>query len=254
MSSKIDRITFKSLWNSEYTMLVNQLIAIITKYKPDSLHLLKAFEAITAYIADLAKIKAQDLSNALSKLLDDLDYERDTLINAIIGQVRVMGKLSLASIAPHVVIMKRFLDIHGTDIADAPYNSETMRLDNLIADYNTKADVKAAAESLNMKILFDQLAAVNATFASKFMLRTEDKASIEKVDSREIRTKIDKVLLEFFDAFEFCSREYDKLDYTSPANELNNLINYYKTQVKARTTRRNSGKDVSIEPPIETPK
>jgi signal transduction histidine kinase len=253
MPIKISRMTFKSLWNSEYTMLVNQIIAIITKYKPAVLHLVKSLERVTAFLPELARIKAQELSSALSHLLDDLDHERDVLINAIIGQVRVMGKLSLPSIAPHVLVMGRFFDLHGRDIADAPYNSETMRLDNLLDDYNAKTDVKAAAEALNMKILFDQLAAVNAKFASNFLLRAEADASIEKLDSREIRSKIDKALVEFFDSFEHCSREFDDLDYTSPANELNLLINYYKAQVKARATRRNSGKDVSTEPPIDTP-
>jgi len=38
--------------------------------------------------------------------------------------------------------------------------------------------------------------------------------------------------------------------YTTPANELNDLIAYYKTQLKARATRRKAGKDVSKETPI----
>jgi hypothetical protein len=58
------------------------------------------------------------------------------------------------------------------------------------------------------------------------------------------------VLTAFFDAFEFCSSEYDDLDYVTPANELNDLIAYYKTQLKARATRRKAGKDVSKETPI----
>jgi hypothetical protein len=86
------------------------------------------------------------------------------------------------------------------------------------------------------------------------MLRTEETSAVEKVENRTIRTEIDKTLKEFFDAFEFCSREYDELDYATPANELNELTNYYNTQLKARTTRRKTGKDVSEEPPIVAPK
>ncbi len=252
MSVKITRMTFKSLWNSEYTMLLNQIIEIIGKYNPDVLKLLKSFERVTAYLPELAKIKAQDQSNVLSKLLNDLDHERDTLINAIVGHARVMAKLTIPEIAPHVLVINRFFDIHGRDIADAPYNSETMRIDNMLADYNAKADVKAAVESLSTKILFDHLGVINKAFAGHFMKRTQDDASVETIDSREIRNKIDKVLTEFFDGFEHCSRENDDLDYLTPANEINSLVSYYKTQIKARTTRRSSGKDVSIEPPIET--
>ncbi len=252
MSVKINRLALKSLWNSEYTMFVSQIIAIVTKFQPTILHLLKSFEKITSFTAVLAKIKAQELSNALSHLLDELDHERDVLINAIIGQIRVMGKLSLPSIAPHVVVMNHFFDIHGRNIAEAPYNSETMRIDGLMADYNSKPEVKTAAEALNMKILFDQLGVVNTTFATNFLQRTKEESLIEKVDTRAIRTEVDNAIIEFFESFEHCSREYDKLDYATPANELNNLVTYYKTQLKARATRRNSGKDVTTEPPIDT--
>lgn len=107
-------------------------MAIFTKYQPEALHLKKAFEKLTALSPDLAKIKAQELSSALSNTLHELDTERDILINA----------------------------------------------------------------------------------------------------------------------FEFCSSEYDEPDYVTPEKELNDLIAYYKTQLKARTTRRNAGKEVSVEAPI----
>jgi len=57
-------------------------------------------------------------------------------------------------------------------------------------------------------------------------------------------------LYAFFNAFEFCSSEYNETDYTTPANELNELIDFYKTQLKARATRSKAGEDVSKEPAI----
>ena len=47
---------------------------------------------------------------------------------------------------------------------------------------------------------------------------------------------INKVLTAFFDAFEFCRSKFHELDHVTPANELNELIGYYKTQLKAQTT------------------
>ena len=99
-------------------------------------------------------------------------------------------------------------------------------------------------------MLFDQLRMVNTQFATLFLQRNAENAAVEVVDSQAIRTETDKALTAFFDAFEFCSSEYEELDYATPANEMNDLTNYYKTQLKARSTRRNSGKDVSTEKPI----
>jgi hypothetical protein len=225
-------------------------VAIILKYQPAVLHLQKAYAKLTAMLPNLEKIKAQELSNALSNSLHGLDTERDNLINAIAAIVKALGKLSMPSVAPHVVVLKRFLNIHGSDIAKAGYNSATERTRGLLADYDAKADVKAAALALNLKILFDQLSVVNSQFATMFLQRTEEEAAQEKVDARANRTETDVVLTAFFDAFEYCSSEYDELDYVAPANELNNLIAYYKTQLKARATRRKAGEDVNNEPPI----
>jgi hypothetical protein len=250
MNVEISRLPFKSLWNTEYTLFVNQVVAIIEKYDSRTLHLQKSFDKVKSQLPDLAKIKAQEKSNALSNQLQELDAERDTLIVAIVAQVKAMGRLSLPGIAPHVVVLDRFFDQHGRDIASANYNAETERLNDLLADYNAKDDVKAAAQALNLTMLFDQLGLVNTQFAALFLQRTEGDAATEKVDARAIRTLTDKALNAFFVAFEYCSSEYDGLDYITPASELNELIAYYKTQLKARATRRNSGKDVSGEEPI----
>jgi hypothetical protein len=250
MTVKISRLPFKTLWNSEYTLFVNQTVGIIEKYHPENLHLTKSFGKVKAMLPGLAKIKAQELSNAISNQLQDLDTERDTLIIAIVALVKTMGKLSLPSVAPSVVALNHFLDIHGRDIASANYNAETERLNDLLADYDANPDVITAAEALHIKILFDQLRVVNTQFADLFMQRTSQYAAIEKVDVRAIRAEANKMLTAFFDGFEFCASEYDDLDYTTPANELNDLSAYYKTQLRARATRRNTGKDVSVEKPI----
>lgn len=85
------------------------------------------------------------------------------------------------------MVLKRFLNIHGRDIAKANYNSATERTRNLLADYDAKADVKAAALALNLKMLFDQLSVVNTQFATMFLQLTQEEAAQGKVDARAIR-------------------------------------------------------------------
>ncbi|MFT3752169.1 MAG: DUF6261 family protein [Paludibacter sp.] len=119
-----------------------------------------------------------------------------------------------------------------------------------MADYDAKAEVKAAAEALHLTPLFEQLRVVNAQFASVFLQRTEDNSTTENVDVRAIRVETSKQVVALLDAIEYCSTEYETTDYQPLANELNDLIEYYKTQVKARTTRRNAGKVTSTEVPI----
>ncbi|HZK97966.1 MAG TPA: DUF6261 family protein [Prolixibacteraceae bacterium] len=250
METKINRLQLKNLWNSEYTIFVNQVVGIVVKYNPEALHLQKAFEKLLNVLPNLEKVKAQELSNALSTTLQELDNDRSNLIKAIFMNAKILGRLRLISVVPNVVVLKRFLKIHGRDIATANYNSASKRTSDLLTDYESKAEVKMAVEALSLKMLFDQLNIVNTQFINLFLQRTEEESAAEKIDSRAIRTETNKILYAFFNAFEFCSSEYNETDYTTPANELNELIDFYKTQLKARATRSKAGEDVSKEPAI----
>ena len=249
MKVTIFRLKLSNLWNNEYCMFVSQIVAIVLKYQPEVLHLKKAFERLTAFMPDLANIKAQELGNAISNQLADLNTERKTLIKGIAEQVKTFGRLSL-SVAPHVEVLTRFLNKHGKDIGESNYNDNTDKFNKLLADYDASADVKAAVAELNMTILIEHLRDINTLFATLYLQRTHEDSAVETVDARAIRTEVDKVLTAFFDTFEIFSTEYDTLDYQTPANELNELITNYKTQLKARTTRRNAGKEVHTEAPI----
>jgi hypothetical protein len=251
MHVKISRLAFKSLRNSEYTMFVSQSVAIFMKYDAQALRLNKSFDRLLALIPDLDKIKAQDFGSAYSNMIRDLDMQRDNLFSAIVSMVKNLEKSGIATLAPHVELLKRLLNKHGRDIAEAGYSAETKRLNDFLVEISTNANLMAAITATNLALFIDQLRAVNTEFASKFMTRVEESSATEVVNAREIRVESDKALLAFFNAIEFCSSEYEDLDYTTPANELNELITYYKTMLKARESRRMAGKDTSVEAPIE---
>jgi hypothetical protein len=247
MPVKIVRFNLTHLWNGEYPLFVTQLVSIIDKHQPDSLQLTKTFARLTDLLPQLAKIKARELNNAKSEQLEHLDDDRDALIKGIWLQVKNYGAMRIALLAPHVEVMKRFLNIHGNDIADSNYNSETKRVRDLLADYDAKPDVKIASENLHLDLLFEELRSLNTQFADLFLLRNDEESTVETVNTRAIRSETDKRLIALFDGIEFCSKEYEDLDYQPLANEMNGLVNYYKAQLKARTTRRNKKKDSDSE-------
>ena len=251
MYVKISRLAFKSLRNSEYTMFISQLVAILLKYNVDALQLRKSFDRLVALTPELDKIVAQDLSSAYSNKIRDLDAQRDNLFAVIVSMVKNLEKSGIATLAPHVELLKRLLDKHGRDIAEASYSAETKRLNDFLVEISTNANLMAAITATNLALFIDQLRTVNTEFASKFMTRVEESSTSEVINAHIIRRVSDKTLTSFFDAIEFCSSEYEDLDYVTPANELNELITYYKTMLKARESRRMAGKDTSVEAPIE---
>ena len=250
MKVTIIRLPLKQLRNNEYCMFVSQTVAILLKFQPEVLHLQKAFNRLTALMPQIAEIKAQELGNAISNRLADLNLERHTLIKSVMEQVKTFGKLSIPEMAPHVATMNRFLDKHGRDLGDTNYSDNTKRFNDFLSDYNSNAEFKAAVAALQLTVLFDHLTAINTLFDNLYMQRNDEKSSVETVDARAVRTETDKALTAFFDTFEIFSTEYEELDYQTPANKMNELITGYKSQLKARSTRRHEGKEVHTEAPI----
>jgi len=250
MKTKIIRLPLNHLWNSEYCIFAAQLVSVFQKFNADELHLRKAFDKVLALMPEIGKIKTQEQGNVISQQLADLNVERKTLIKGTMDQVKTFSKLSMPGAAEHVVVMNRYFDKHGRDLGESNYNSNTERIDDYMTDYDSNGAVQTAANALHVVVFFDQLRAVNKQFADLYLQRSDEDASVETVDARAIRTELDKVLTEFYNAFEFCSMEYDELDYQTPANKINDLISHYKTELKARTTRRQAGKEVHTEAPI----
>ena len=250
MKTKIIRLTLTHLWNSEYCIFLSQLISILVKLNIDGLHLRKSFDKVLALMPEIDKIKAQEQDNAISLQLATLNVERKTVIKGSMEQVKTFSKLSMPGAAEHVVVMNRFFDKHGRDLGKSNYNSNTKRINDYMIDYDSNTTVQTAAQAVYVAPFFDHLRIINKQFADLYLQRSDEDASVETVDARAIRTEMDEVLTEFFDAFEFCSKEYDELDYQTPANKMNDLISHYKTELKARTTRRLEGKEVHTEAPI----
>ena len=253
MKVSILRVKLNHLWNNEYCMFVSQIVAIFLKFNSEGLHLKKAFDRVLALMPEIAKIKAQELGNVISKQLSDLNTERRTLIVSIMDLVKNYGRMSISSLAPQVEIMNRFLDKHGRDIGSSNYNANTDRFNKLLADYDASANVQNAVVMLQLALLFNHLGEINTQFAALYVQRDDENSSVEKVDAEAIRAEMDKALTAFYEAFEFCSTEYDNLDYQTPADKMNETISHYKTQLKARLTRRHQGQDVHTETPIAAP-
>jgi hypothetical protein len=253
MKVTIFRVQLSHLWNSEYCMFVSQSLAILLKFGPEGLHLKKALDRVLALMPEIAKIKAQELGNVISNRLADLNTERRTIIVSIGDQVKTFGRLSLPAMAAHVAVLNRFLDKHGRDIGSSNYNANTDRFTKLLADYDATPEVKAAATAMQLVFLFDHLRDINTQFATLYLQRDDENSSVEKVDAVAIRAEMDKALTALFDTFEIFSTEYEELDYQTPANKMNELISHYKTQLKARETRRHQGQDVHTEAPITAP-
>ncbi len=250
MKSLIQTIHFSRLWNSEHPLVVTRIAQIIESHNPVALHIAKAFEKITATLPALALVEAQEKRSEMSAEISELDNERDELVIALYMQAKNMSRLKLPTVAPHANVLKTLFDKHGHDIATANYTSETKRINDLLADIEKMPEVSNAITALNLTDLVQRLKSVNTEFEIVFMRRNSILAEHQSVDARAIRQEADNAIHFMFQAIDFCVTEYPETDYKPLIAELNELSGYYNAQIKARQTRRQSGKDVTQEAPI----
>ncbi len=253
MKVSIIRVRLSHLRNSEYCMFVSQLVAIFSKFNAELLHLKKTFDRILALMPELDKVRAQDQDSEFSNLIHQLDVLRGQIFNALVKQVKNLGNSGLKSFTPQLEVLNRLLDKHGRDISGDGQNAKTKRLNDFLSDITASPEITAAIAALHLTLFVDELRTANTEFASKYILRTETEAEAETVDTDAIRSEMNEAITTFFDAFELYSLEYDELDYATPAAKINEQTSYYKTELKARDTRRKNGKNTNSEDPI-TPK
>lgn len=250
----LEKLDFAKLWNSEHPRVYNRLITIAEKHNPADLHLTGAVTRAKAHLPELEKIEAIERGSMLSKQLQALDNRRDNLIWAITGLTQSLATADMPDTRDHVQRVAAFLAKHDArSIPQANYTSESERIDDMLADAERNPELQASIAALNMGVYVTELTQVNSEFEMLFMQRTGEGASAISVDSKAIRTEADKDMRRLFRFIELYQLEYPDVDYLPLVRELNQLLNYYKTQLAARATRRKSGVDTDTEQPIPEP-
>lgn len=249
---KINRFKLLGLWNKEYPLVVQRIIAIALRYAIEALHLGRKFGILEACRPLLELMEAKERKNRYSILMSEYDQKRDIYINVIHAIAKSFRRAALPGTGEAALRILEMFDKHGKNIARDNYTAETKRLYDIIADIERNPELSEALEKLALTPVFEALKTTNILFDEAFMERNKIMAD-DNADIPAIRKECDAAITGFFDAIEYCSDEYPELDYSGLAKELNQLNGYYKTQLKLRQSRRQTGKDVSTEEPIPPP-
>ncbi len=253
--SKLKLVRYKlgGLWNSEYPLVMKRLIAIVAKFNPEALRLQRSYKALDAFSPQLNKIEKQELANADSARLSELDQRRDTLFSVILNVAMHFKRTPIERVGKAAQSVLSLLKLHGHDIPAANYTAETKRLYDMCAGFRRQPEAMEALTSLSLLLLFEEMETANAGFDALFMNRHENQAGVEHVDVRAIRLECDKAVNSLWSAIEFCMEEYGESEYVDLVNAINKFNAYYKQQLAARATRRKAKKNMADEKPIEPP-
>ncbi len=254
MKTKIVRPHYANLRNNEYPLAVERTIGIAEKYDMQGMNLGRSSGILTGFRPRLLTMKVYVRKNKKIEAAGLLDSERDTLVKAFRGVVKALVDVELPQIKPHCALLNELLDSHKTQtIAGAGLSTETERLNNLEKDIIAGREIQTAITALGLQAVVTRMFDANREYETLFREIIADKSVAEHIDIPALRRECNKALGQFFDAIQYCAFEHEDIDYTGLVNEINQLNNYYRTQLKARATRRKNGKDTDNEEPIVPP-
>ncbi len=234
--------SFSQLWNSEYSLVIERILDIVAKHNPQDLALDRAYERVNVLRPELEKIQIQAKTSGITDTIISADDLRNKITRAVFNLVQAYNQLGFNPYAENAKILHLWLSKYTKSILKENYTSQTEKTNQLIAEMEASEAIKKALSELHLTDLLSRLKKANEDFENLFRTRTSTIASIPTVDTKSIRQQIDKEVNKLFVAIDFCSNEYEDKNYTPLINELSELLNYHKSQIKARKNKKAQSK------------
>jgi hypothetical protein len=188
---KITSVKAKQLTNTEFFEFLKQVAAIINKHDAAKLKIKTAMDALVAFFNSLQAGLDKEKTNQLTKVLNELDFQRDVLINDFREWLEVMQRFPDAAIAATAKNLYHYVQGFGNNIANETQLSETTILTNIVDGFTKDATRKAAIKAIHGDAWITALGIVNTEFANQYSNRVSDDASNKKAPSFSLlRTKV----------------------------------------------------------------
>jgi hypothetical protein len=252
---KIIKIKSLQLTNTEFFEFLKQVEAIINKHDATKLKIKTAMDALIAFFMSLQAGLDKEKSNQLTKVLNELDFQRDILINDFIEWLEVMQRFPDAAIAVAARNLYHYLQGFGSNIANETQLSETTILTNIVDGFTKDASRKAAIKAMNGDAWITAIGDVNTEFANQYGNRVSDDASNKKAPSfSSLRTKVTPAYTAVIELLtnRYGSEKADGKDvslFESCIGELNQLIT--QVNVVSDISKPKPPKDTVTEPSKE---
>lgn len=229
---------FTRLWNSEYALVIERILEIVKKHKPNTLHLDKAYQRLEALAPQLGQIQVQAKASGITNSITDTDDLRDRITIFIFKQIRNYKTLGIAPYHEAAKTLEVWAKkYNNSQLIAENYTSQTEKTTQLITEAEAEQELKTALQTLGLTEFITKLKETNTQFEQLFRNRTEEISKIPSIDVRSIRKSIDEATTKLFSAINFCKEEYEDKDYTPLINELNELLSYHKAQLKNRSKK-----------------
>jgi len=218
------------LQNAEYLQFLQQWVVIIKRHDAALLKIKNEYDKLNLVIELLQKALQKEKGNALTKLLNQLDSERDGYIIGFIKFLDAMTYHPTASIAANAKSLLHFVNGFGKRIAYTTQFTETTILNSIVDGINNNAERKAALATLNGNDWIIAIDTKNKEFTlqwgNRVVTDTDDNKTESFTSVRKRANAAVEIVEEMFIS-RYRSEKADSKDvknFENCADELNELV------------------------------
>jgi hypothetical protein len=229
-------IDLPKLRNAEYLQYMKNYLAIVLRNDPSGLKITAKYNALQGKSSELHALFKKILANEKTADILALDERRDDAINGIYYVAQGYDYHFDPNLQTAAKLVKDSISVYGGGIAKLNYQAETATITSLVMDWENKAPLAVALNTLNLTNWKNELKAANTAFDEKFLDRTQEygDATPENLKSkREETNQVYYALRDRIDAYHLLA-ETTPSPYTTVINQLNALIDQYNTLLNNR--------------------
>ena len=234
------------LHNDEYPVLFEQICFVMDKYKLDDEHVNEAAARVKSHLEPLKQVKVRSLRHELTPAIKELHSQRKQSLMSLKGQIHSLTLSTVPEERQAADVLDIWLGKHRGQLLSLGYIPLTERINEIIADAETDANVSGALAALSLMPIVEKLKAINEEFKTLSVQRRDELSHTEKVDAKAIRKAADKDLQLMLGLIEANAQITGNEAYLPLIQALKKFLDYYRILVQSRKTRKATEKNSKI--------
>lgn len=159
----IDAIKFSALRNNEYTQFMQNFLNVVQRYDPSALLVQDEYNKLLSLVNTIKGMLNEGTGSVVTDDLIALDSRRDEAINDILALVNGYTYSPDPAKKAAANLLTNHLAGFG-NIARDSYQSETSKLQKLVADFTNQTDLASAITALDLGSWKTEMEAANIAF------------------------------------------------------------------------------------------
>ena len=235
-------LSLKNLTNALFVQFLHNILQIFLNLDPTKLKVKDEYDALSADTAKLDKEFKTDQGSDITDAMVKKDGERDRDFCGIRDNIKsYFSHYDGKKVGAAEKLMSN-IGLYGTDANRAPLSEETALLNNMLNDWATNLDIKAAVTELGLDAWVAHLKLKNSEFEALDLSRSQEMGGKTDKGTQLARAASMNSYYALRDMFE-AQYKANKAsgDFPKALADFNGVIDNYNNMLSHKTSKKDGG-------------